>query len=68
MSARPKLTPHQREVYDRMMRIGNREGWVQFKWLGSRGACNKLVAKGYAEHRFTYGKGGGEHSWYRALA
>jgi hypothetical protein len=69
-----KLTPHQREVYNRILRISRRLSpdvsryrWVDAGNIGSRGACAKLVAKGWIAERRDYGPRGGEHFQYRPI-
>ena len=61
-----KLTPHQREVYDRIARFSRRgsDRWVDARNIGSLGACNKLVEKGWITVDITYGPRGGEQYWY----
>jgi hypothetical protein len=77
-STRGKLTPHQREVYDRLVRISRRrplaEGepvryvWVNAGYVGSRGACVRLVEKGWIEVQSETGPRGGVHYEYRPVA
>lgn len=67
-----KLTPHQREVYDRLARMSRRRDpdryvWVEGRHVGSAGACAKLIAKGWIESRVEYGPRGGEQLLYRPL-
>lgn len=59
------LTPHQREVCQRLARLsGPQRRWVELQFIGSFGACTKLVTKGWAEHRIESGPRGGEvHSF-----
>ena len=48
MTARPRLTPHQREVYARIVRLAaHRAGSVAAGDIGSAGAVAHLVEKGY---------------------
>lgn len=71
-----KLTPHQREVYNRLVRISRRHVgddswryvWVDETSIGSHGACFKLVAKGWIEYCREYGPRGGLHFKYRPIA
>jgi hypothetical protein len=72
-----KLTPHQREVYNYIVRVSRRRSEIEggplvHRWLnegsiGSRGACAKLVEKGWIECMVGYGPRGGEHRQYRPL-
>jgi hypothetical protein len=65
---RVKLTPHQREVFDRLTRVsGRNRRWVAFRYIGSRGALNKLVSKGYVESLVEYGPRGGERWSFRPI-
>ncbi len=67
---RGKLTPHQREVYERIERISRRisDRWVAARSIGSAGACAHLVAKGWIERMVEYGPRGGELYRYRPLS
>jgi hypothetical protein len=47
VTKRARLTPHQREVYDRIVRFAARTGYINAKFIGSRGAVEHLTAKGY---------------------
>lgn len=68
MSARPRLTPHQREVLgDLRRRSGSKHRWVDVRDIGSRTACEHLVAKGYAERKVDHGPRGGELLSYRPV-
>lgn len=72
MITKGKLTPHQREVYDRLVRISRRPSrdeyvWVDWRYLGSKGGLAKLVAKGWVEVEVHYGPQGGSHPSYRPL-
>jgi hypothetical protein len=59
-----KLTPHQREVLNRLIRRAQR--WpVDVRDFGSRGALDKLVDKGWATVEISYGPRGGEIRRYR---
>lgn len=64
---RPSLTKHQREVRNVLVRWANRtqDHWVHLSMIGSQGALDRLVAKGYAEVDVYYGPRGGEHRRYR---
>jgi hypothetical protein len=69
---RGKLTKHQREVYDFIVRVSRRRGpdryvWINESSIGSRGACNKLVEKGWVESKVEYGPRGGEYFSYRPI-
>lgn len=66
---RPKLTPHQREVFDRIARF-TRDGdhFVHEQNIGCHGACWRLVRKGYVEAARVSGPRGGEHWYYRVNA
>lgn len=57
----PRLTRHQREVLDRLTRLSRDGRWVEYKYIGSRGAIAKLVEKGYVERSVRYGPRGGQH-------
>lgn len=46
---RKRLTPHQREVYERIVKKAARTGWADARDIGSRGAVSHLVEKGYVE-------------------
>jgi len=66
-----RLTPHQREVWKRLCKYASNDnarggdGWVSAKDIGSRGALDHLVAKGYAERKEDIGPRGGSHYFYR---
>lgn len=65
-----RLTPHQRRVYDRLerfflRRLGSRDPWVPLDKVGSRGALEHCVVKGWARRQVTLGPRGGEHLSYR---
>lgn len=63
---RRRLTPHQREVYDRLvLRAGGTRAWVPLANLGSRTALQHLVAKGWAERQELRGPKGGSLLEYR---
>lgn len=65
---RPRLTPHQQEVLDRIGRLSGTDGcWVSERAIGSHGACWKLVTKGYLEAATEVGPRGGEHYYYRPI-
>jgi hypothetical protein len=66
--SRPRLTTHQREVLGRLTRYaGPRRRWVTLDNIGSRTACEHLVAKGYAERQVDHGPRGGELLSYRPV-
>ena len=67
MTARPRLTKHQREVYARLARVSRGERWIAGRLLGSRVALVHLVEKGYAEVQSQAGPRGGEHLYYRSV-
>jgi hypothetical protein len=68
------LTKHQREVYEDILKLSRRlasDGFM-FRWVdgghvGSRGACDKLVEKGYIEVQIQRGPRGGEYPLYRPI-
>ena len=61
MRASGRLTPHQQEVYERLVqRSRSGERWVPEAWIGCRGALGHLYAKGRVEYRTSYGPRGGE--------
>jgi hypothetical protein len=64
---RPSLTPHQRETLHTLKRWSNRtqDHWVHGSMIGSSGALEHLVRKGYAEVDIYYGPRNGEHRRYR---
>lgn len=63
-----RLTPHQREVLQRLTRLsGSRRRWVAVALIGSRIGCEHLVAKGRAERLVEYGPRGGELVSYRPV-
>jgi hypothetical protein len=68
-AARPRLTPHQREVFGRLRRWSDRVGggWVALDVIGSRAALDHLVDKGHAERTVIYGPRGGRRPLYRPL-
>jgi hypothetical protein len=68
------LTKHQRDVYNDIVRMSRRlrsDGvayvWVDGQHVGSRGACDKLIAKGWIESRVDRGPRGGEYYSYRPI-
>ena len=67
---RGKLTKHQREIYNDIVRMSRRRDrwvWVDAAHVGSRGACNKLIAKGWIESQVETGPRGGEYYSYRPI-
>lgn len=69
---RGKLTPHQREVHQRLFRRSARGAvgvysWVPVEEIGSRTALKHLVRKGWAEERVEYGPRGGERLSYKVV-
>jgi hypothetical protein len=68
-ATRARLTPHQRETFDRLEHLAQRsgDGWVSADTLGSRGALEHLKRKGWAERRTELGPRGGEHRSYRPV-
>ena len=62
-----KLTPNQREVYDRLARISRRRSdpWVPAANIGSKNTCARLAEKGWIEIDIHYGPRGGELRYYR---
>jgi hypothetical protein len=68
---RGKLTSHQREVYNLIVRLSRRRAgdrWVSEAYIGSHGACCKLVEKGWIEVQSDTGPRGGTHREYRPVA
>jgi hypothetical protein len=60
-ATRPRLTPHQREVYARIVRQSRYNGHALAENVGSRGAVEHLVEKGYVRKVLAYtGPRGGE--------
>lgn len=72
-STRPRLTPHQNEVYLRLIRHATRAGsatrHVRESEIGSFGALRKLEAKGYAVIAYTEigPRGGVTYYWLPVL-
>jgi hypothetical protein len=65
---RPRLTPHQRELLDRIgLHSGTGDCWVYERAVGSHWGCWKLVAKGYLEVATVVGPRGGKHYYYRPI-
>jgi hypothetical protein len=63
-----RITAHQRAVYDRIVRLSREtRRWVASDFIGSRGACEHLVAKGYLARREVVGPRGGITYEYRPL-
>jgi len=64
---RPSLTKHQRAIWNQLKRWSNhtQDHWVHGSMIGSSGALEHLVRKGYAERDVYYGPRGGEHRRYR---
>lgn len=68
-----RLTPHQREVLDRLRRLSERMrraergryAWVPLHYIGSKGALDRLVGKGRVERMYQHGPRGGVHYSYR---
>jgi len=69
VEAKGRLTPHQREVYNRLARISRRQRdpWVPAAFIGSKNACDRLAEKGWIEIDITYGPRGGELRHYRPV-
>jgi hypothetical protein len=70
MTARPRLTPHQRRTFDRLVHLTRWQstGWVPAESVGSRGALDHLVRKGWAERTVqSVGPRGGERYAYRPV-
>jgi len=64
-----RLTPHQREVYDRIVRFTRNRPHVTAANIGSRMACEHLAEKGYiAIVALRPGPRGGERIAYRVTA
>jgi hypothetical protein len=64
-----KLTPHQREVYDAIVRTSRRlnDHWVEERYIGSKNACDRLIEKGWIMLDIDYGPRGGERRSYRPI-
>lgn len=58
-TTRPRLTPHQTEVYKRIERQAERNGFARSENIASRGACEHLIAKGYIVAEEVVGPRGG---------
>lgn len=82
MSRKARLTSHQAEVFGRLERhstpvvsLEHEDGtvevlkrkWIDSRQIGSGGALDHIVAKGYAERREVRGPRGGYHYEYRPL-
>lgn len=70
--SRPRLTPHQREVYERIIHRYSfpwcKANGVPAAQIGSRGAIDHLIHKGYVEvQRTEYGPRGGERQFLRPV-
>lgn len=64
---RPALTPHQREVFKRIERLTRRHPTYESN-VGSRGAVDKLIDKGYViVAKIEYGPRGGERRFIEAV-
>jgi len=64
----PRLTRHQADVLARLTRLSdNGTRWVALDTIGSRGALDHLVDKGYAERLESVGPRGGRLFHYRKL-
>lgn len=60
------MTPHQREVYNRLVRYsGPSLMWVNERWIGSHTALWHLLEKGHVDAREVRGRRGGSHFYYR---
>lgn len=68
-SRRPRLTAHQREVFDRLQRKARfrLDGFVAADVIGSHGALEHLFEKGYAERQTSNGPRGGVHYFYKPV-
>jgi hypothetical protein len=72
--AKARLTRHQREVYDSLLRRSRYDKasgqwtWVRLEDIGSKAGLDHLVDKGYALRDFTVGPRGGRHFVYRPAA
>ena len=70
---RPRLTPHQREVYDRLSRRAafptaiHNDSYVHESSIGSKGALWHLVDKNYAVAREIIGPRGGTRYAFRPV-
>lgn len=70
-AAKPRLTRHQADILDRIRRLSaNRpNGLVSTKDVGSRGACQHLIEKGYVEeHLVGFGQRGARRLAYKLAA
>lgn len=64
---RPRLTPHQAEVFARIERQTRApRGYARSEVIGSRGACRRLESKGYITTEEVTGPRGGTTYIYRA--
>jgi hypothetical protein len=66
--ARKRLTPHQREVFERIERqTRSPRGFARSEMIGSRGACQHLQEKGYITVTEVIGPRGGTTYTYQAV-
>jgi len=66
-TGRERLTPHQRDVYDRLARRTKDDAYILGTAFGCVGALDRLVLKGRAERALVIGERGGWLYYYRAI-
>jgi hypothetical protein len=67
MNDRRRLTPHQRYVLAQLERMSRGGNWISLDNIGSKGALEQLVDKGFAQRDELAGPRGGRHLYYRPL-
>lgn len=66
-TGRERLTPHQRETYERLAAMTKDHRYILGTRFGCVGALDQLVLKGRAERALVIGEHGRWHYYYRAI-